>query len=48
MPIIVVTAKDLSPSEHEMLNGHVRRVLQKASFRREDVLLEVRRALAAA
>jgi CheY-like chemotaxis protein len=29
IPIIVVTAKDLDPTEIEILNGHVERVLQK-------------------
>ena len=29
IPIIVVTAKDLTPEERDELNGHVSRVLQK-------------------
>jgi hypothetical protein len=42
LPIVVITAKDLSPEEHERLNGSVARVLQKGALSRETLLGEVR------
>jgi GAF domain-containing protein/CheY-like chemotaxis protein/anti-sigma regulatory factor (Ser/Thr protein kinase) len=42
VPIVVITAKDLSPEEHERLNGYVARVLQKGALSRETLLGEVR------
>jgi len=46
VPIIVVTAKMLTPGEHAQLNGHVAAILEKASFNHGRFLVEVRRALA--
>jgi signal transduction histidine kinase/DNA-binding response OmpR family regulator len=43
IPIIVVTAKDLTPEERIELNGHVSRVLQKGSYERDELLEEVSR-----
>jgi CheY-like chemotaxis protein len=42
IPIVVITAKDLSPEDHERLNGYVTRVLQKGALSRETLLTEVR------
>ena len=42
LPIVVITAKDLSPSDHERLNGYVARVLQKGALSRDALLGEVR------
>ena len=42
VPIVVITAKDLSPEDHERLNGYVARVLQKGALSRETLLGEVR------
>ena len=42
IPIVVITAKDLSPEDHERLNGYVARVLQKGALSRETLLTEVR------
>ncbi len=42
MPIVVITAKDLSAEDHERLNGYVARVLQKGALSRETLLGEVR------
>jgi GAF domain-containing protein/CheY-like chemotaxis protein/anti-sigma regulatory factor (Ser/Thr protein kinase) len=42
VPIVVVTAKDLSAEEHERLNGSVARILQKGALSRETLLAEVR------
>ena len=42
LPIVVITAKDLSSEDHERLNGYVARVLQKGALSRETLLTEVR------
>ncbi|MBI3457064.1 MAG: response regulator, partial [Candidatus Rokubacteria bacterium] len=42
IPIIVVTAKDLSPAERQQLNGHVETILQKGADSRDALLAEVR------
>jgi signal transduction histidine kinase/DNA-binding response OmpR family regulator len=47
IPIVVVTAKDLSHHDRERLNGHVQRVLQKGAYGREQLLAEVRELVAA-
>jgi GAF domain-containing protein/CheY-like chemotaxis protein/anti-sigma regulatory factor (Ser/Thr protein kinase) len=47
VPIVVITAKDLSPEDHERLNGYVARVLQKGALSRETLLGEVRDLVAA-
>ena len=36
IPIVVITAKDLSPEDHERLNGYVARVLQKGALEPRD------------
>ena len=46
IPVIVVTAKDLTRAEIERLNGQVIKVLQKGSYRRRDLLDDVRALLA--
>jgi signal transduction histidine kinase/DNA-binding response OmpR family regulator len=46
VPVVVVTARELSAADHERLDGHVRRVFQKGSFSREELTAELRRALA--
>jgi hypothetical protein len=47
IPVIVVTAKDLSPEERERLNGSVARILQKGAYDRQALLAEVRALVAA-
>ncbi|MBI1848344.1 MAG: GAF domain-containing protein [Candidatus Rokubacteria bacterium] len=42
IPIVVVTAKDLSPEDRRRLNGSVEKVLQKGATSREEILAEVR------
>ena len=46
IPVIVVTAKDLTREEVERLNGRVVKVLQKGTYRRRDLLDDVRALLA--
>ena len=47
IPVIVLTARDLSAADHERLNGSVTRILQKGAYRREALLAEVRALVAA-
>jgi signal transduction histidine kinase/DNA-binding response OmpR family regulator len=47
IPVIVVTAKDLTPEDHRRLNGYVERILQKGMYSREVLLREVRDLVAA-
>ena len=47
IPVVIVTAKDLTAEDHERLNGSVVRILQKGAYEREDLLAEVRTLLAA-
>ncbi len=41
IPVIVITAKDLTAEERRALNGDVQGVLQKGAFSREDLLREI-------
>ena len=45
IPVVVLTAKDITDEDQRRLNGHVRGVLHKGSFSREELSLELRRAL---
>lgn len=42
LPIVVVTAMDLSPTDQLRLNGYVEQILQKGSYHRDDLLREVK------
>jgi len=42
IPIVVVTAKDLTAGDHLRLNGYVERILQKGAYSREALLAEIR------
>jgi CheY-like chemotaxis protein len=42
IPIIVVTAKDLTTEDHLRLNGYVEKILQKGAYSREALLAEIR------
>ncbi len=46
VPIVVLTARELTSTEHGRLDGHVRRVFRKGSFSREELTTELRRLLA--
>jgi signal transduction histidine kinase/DNA-binding response OmpR family regulator len=41
IPIIVVSARDLSGEEREHLQGHVERILRKGTYRQEDLLRQI-------
>lgn len=45
IPIIVVTAKELSPAEKEHLRGHIQTLMQKGDFLSDELLDEVRALL---
>jgi signal transduction histidine kinase/CheY-like chemotaxis protein len=47
IPIVVVTAKDLSHDDRERLNGHVQKILQKGTYGRDQLLAEVRELVSA-
>jgi CheY-like chemotaxis protein len=42
IPVIVITAKELTPEERQRLNGSVEKILQKGAYTREDLISEVR------
>jgi CheY-like chemotaxis protein len=42
IPIIVVTAKDLTKEERDRLNGAVERIVHKSTFTQEDLLQQIR------
>ena len=47
IPIVVLTAKDLSDSERERLAGETKAVLRKSMHSRDELAAELRRALRA-
>jgi len=47
IPVIVVTAGDLSAEDRRWLNGQVERILEKGAYSREALLAEVRALVAA-
>jgi signal transduction histidine kinase/DNA-binding response OmpR family regulator len=47
IPIVVVTAKDLTDDDRRRLNGHVSRILQKGLYRRDELLAQVSQLVAA-
>src|SRR6185369_5159409 len=46
IPILVVTAKQITAEDRERLNGYVMTIMEKANFDRERFVGEVRRAMA--
>jgi CheY-like chemotaxis protein len=46
IPIVVITAKDLSRDDRERLNGYVQTILQKGAHDRDTLLAEVRELVA--
>jgi signal transduction histidine kinase/response regulator RpfG family c-di-GMP phosphodiesterase len=47
IPVVVVTAKDLTPEDRRRLNGYVERILQKGAYSREVLLREIHHLVAA-
>ena len=42
VPVIVITAKDLTPEDRARLNGQVERIIQKGAHSPADILREIR------
>jgi CheY-like chemotaxis protein/anti-sigma regulatory factor (Ser/Thr protein kinase) len=47
IPVVVVTAKDLTPEDRQRLNGYVEQILQKGAYSREALLHEIQHLVAA-
>ena len=47
IPIVVVTAKELTAEDRQRLNGYVERILEKGAYTRDTLLAEVRDLVAA-
>jgi PAS domain S-box-containing protein len=47
IPVVVVTAKDLTPEDRQRLNGYVEQILQKGAYSREELLHEIYHLVAA-
>jgi PAS domain S-box-containing protein len=45
IPIVVLTAKDLTAEERARLNGNVEKVMRKGAYNREELLAELQRAV---
>ena len=45
IPIIVVTSKDLSKEDYDMLKGDVVRIVQKGSYKTDEILEFVNRSI---
>ncbi|MPN06970.1 hypothetical protein SDC9_154227 [bioreactor metagenome] len=45
IPIIVITAKELTPAEKSRLKGHIQSLMQKGDFMSDELLDEVRALL---
>ncbi|PYQ54052.1 MAG: hybrid sensor histidine kinase/response regulator [Acidobacteria bacterium] len=45
IPVVVLTAKDMTPDDQLRLQGNVRRVFRKASFSRDELVGEIRAAM---
>jgi CheY-like chemotaxis protein len=46
VPVIVITAKELTEQDRQRLNGSVIQILRKGKFRTEELLAEINRVLA--
>jgi CheY-like chemotaxis protein len=46
IPVVVITAKDLTAEDHQRLNGYVAAIVQKSAYSREELLAELRDLLA--
>jgi CheY-like chemotaxis protein len=46
VPVIIVTAKDLTPNDVDRLNGRVAKVLQKGAYQRRDLVRDIHAMIA--
>ncbi|MCX7421728.1 MAG: response regulator [Planctomycetia bacterium] len=47
VPVLVITAMELSPNDQDRLNGRVMQILRKGSYKLDELVSEVKRALPA-
>ena len=47
IPVVVLTAKDITPEDHQRLNGYVENILQKGAYSCEELLDQVRNLVTA-
>ena len=47
IPVVVLTAKEITPADREKLNGHVKKILQKGTYDRAALLDELRQQILA-
>ena len=45
IPVVIITAKELTNEDQRRLNGHVERILQKGAYSREELLSQVRKCV---
>ncbi|MBV9305097.1 MAG: response regulator, partial [Acidobacteriaceae bacterium] len=45
IPIVVITAKDLSVEERLRLKGHVQRIMEKGRYTRGELMAEIRKLI---
>lgn len=45
VPVVVITAKDLTEEERQKLNGEVEWIVQKGAYRLDDLMAEIRKVL---
>jgi CheY-like chemotaxis protein len=47
IPVVVITAKDVSEDDRHRLNGYVKKILHKGAYKRNELLIAVREQLRA-
>ena len=47
IPVVVLTAKDLTPNDRQRLNGYVEQILQKGVYSHQELLQEIQHLMAA-
>ena len=45
IPVVVVTAKDITPQDQLRLEGNVRKIFHKATYTRDELVGEIRSAM---
>jgi len=45
IPVVVVSAKELTPEDRQRLQGHVMKILQKGDFGRDSLMSEVQQSV---
>ena len=45
IPVVVITAKDLTSEEHSKLKGNVEAIMQKGSYPKDELLSEIGRRI---